>query len=85
MSSKHEVLKCRSCEVAGKPIMVDTNINGIECPTCGVRVEGDAFRTMHAEQVEYLRRKVLQDLLRGTMPERQETGVTVSHQFTEID
>ena len=84
MSSKREVLKCRRCQVAAHTIKVDGNIHGVECPQCGVRVEGPTFSAMYAKEIAYFQQKVRQDLLRGTMPERREPGVSVSYSFTEL-
>ncbi len=85
MSTRREVIKCRRCKVAAEGIIVDGKFTEVYCPVCRVSLDGTTYYEMIVKQQQYLARKIAQDLLRDTMPERREPGVTVSHSFTELN
>lgn len=84
MSGKRAVFKCQRCKVTAESIIVDGNIHGVACPKCGARVEGRTFNTMYMDQNQYIRYRIVQDALRGTIPERRSPGVTFGHYFADI-
>ena len=40
---------------------------------------------MHNHQVQYVNQKIIQDLLRGGIPEQRGSGATIRHEFTQLD